>query len=71
MEYNKILCIKRCGNVDGVDYVYGRYNHFVPNCENVLIVGNIIFPIHDNSKEDIEDIVREIVCRQKKLLNNI
>ena len=65
MNYN-IISIKECGNVDGVNYVYGRYCHFIPNCENVLIVESVMYPIRDDNKENIKDIVKEILCRQKR-----
>ena len=67
MESYKIVCIKECGNVDGVNYVYGRYSHYVPNCENVLIVDGVIYPVHNSNTDNIEDIVRDIICRQKRL----
>ena len=73
-HYKDILTdIKATGNINGVPWAFGRYKHFVPRCENVLIVGNIIFPIVDGVTEDIvtelvTDLVTELI--EKGLINH-
>ena len=70
-SYKDILTnIKAMGNIDGVPWAFGRYKHFVPRCENVLIIGNIIYPIVDGVTEEIvTEFVTELVEYEKRTSN--
>lgn len=60
-------------NLAGISYswFYGRYKHFVPNCDYALVVTNgnesYVLPVHNRNKDKIDTIVEIFI---KELISN-